>query len=60
MMQERGVFVDHSTVYRWAMEILPVMAAVFRKRRRPDGTSWRMEETHIKVAGKWMYVYRVS
>lgn len=58
MMQERGVFVDHSTVHRWAMKILPVMAAVFRKRKRPVGTSWRMDETYIKVAGKWKYLYR--
>ena len=37
MMAERGVFVDHATVHRWAMKILPVLAAVFRRRRRPGG-----------------------
>jgi len=58
MMQERGVFVDHSTVHRWAIKILPVMAAVFRRRKRPVGASWRMDETYIKVAGKWKYLYR--
>ena len=52
MMQERGVFVDHSTVHRWAIKVLPVLAAVFRKRKRPVGSSWRMDETYIKVAGK--------
>ena len=57
-MQERGVFVDHSTVHRWAMKILPVMAPIFRKRKRPVGASWRMDETYIKVAGKWEYLYR--
>ena len=35
MMQERGVFVDHSTVHRWALKLLPVLEAVFRKRKRP-------------------------
>ena len=40
MMQERGVFVDQATVHRWAMRILPVLAAVFRKRKRPVGSSW--------------------
>ena len=35
MMQERGVFVDHSTVHRWALKILPVMALIFRRRKRP-------------------------
>jgi transposase-like protein len=58
MMQERGVFVDHSTVHRWALKILPVMALIFRRRKRPVGTSWRMDETYIKVAGQWMYLYR--
>ena len=40
MMAERGVAVDHATVHRWA--ILPVLAAVFRRCKRPVGTSWRM------------------
>ena len=57
-MQERGVFVDHSTVHRWAINMLPVLAAVFRKRKRTVGSSWRMDETYIKVAGHWKYLYR--
>ena len=35
MMAERGVVVDHATVHRWSIEILPVLAAVFRRRKRP-------------------------
>ena len=58
MMQERGVFVDHSTVHRWAVRMLPVLAAVFRRRKRPVGRSWRMDETYIKVSGQWKYLYR--
>jgi putative transposase len=58
MMQERGVFVDHATVHRWAIKMLPVLAAVFRRRKRPVGSSWRMDETYIKVAGQWKYLYR--
>ena len=58
MMQERGVFVDHVTVHRWALKVLPVLAAVFRGRKRPVGRSWRMDETYIKVAGQWKYLYR--
>lgn len=42
MMQERGVCVDHATVHRWALKMLPVLAATFRQRRRPVGKSWRM------------------
>jgi len=57
-MHERGVFVDHSTVYRWALKILPVMALIFRRRKRSLGKSWRMDETYIKVTGQWSYLYR--
>ena len=58
MMAERGVFVDHATVHRWSIKILPVLAAVFRRRKRPVGMSWRMDETYIKVGGQWKYLYR--
>lgn len=51
MMQERGVFVDHVTVHRWAIKVLPFLAAVFRTRKRPVGRSGRMDETCIKVSG---------
>ena len=47
MMRERGVFVDHSTVHRWSLKILPVLAATFRRRKRPVGFSWRMDETYV-------------
>ena len=57
MMHERSVFVDHATVHRWALKILPILALVFRRRKRPVGTSWRMDETYIKVAGQWKYLY---
>ena len=58
MMQERGVFVDHTTVHRWAMKVLPVLTAVFRRRKRAVGRSWRLDETYIKVSGVWKYLYR--
>ena len=45
MMTERGVGVDHATVHRWAIKILPVLAAAFRRRKRPVGVSWRMDES---------------
>jgi putative transposase len=58
MMAERGVIVDHATVHRWALKILPVLATVFRRRKRPVGSSWRVDETYIKVGGQWKYLYR--
>src|SRR5450830_1534600 len=58
MMQERGVFVDHADVHYRAIKMLPVLAAVFRRRRRPVGLSWWMNETYIKVAGQWKFHYR--
>ncbi|RAR54532.1 transposase-like protein [Paraburkholderia unamae] len=58
MMAERGISVDHSTVHRWAMKLLPVLEKVFRCRKRPVGKSWRMDETYIKVKGQWKYLYR--
>ena len=58
MMAERGVFVDHSTLHRWSMKVLPVLVVAFRRRKRPVGLSWRIDETYIKVAGQWKYLYR--
>ena len=45
VMQERGVFVDHSSINRWAIRFLPLHEKVFRKHKRPVGASWRMDET---------------
>ena len=58
MMAERGVAADHATVHRWSIKILPVLGAVFRRRKRLVGVSWRMNETYIKGAGEWKYLYR--
>ena len=58
MMEERGVFVDHSSINRWAIRFLPLLEKVFRKHKRPVGGSWRMDETCILVKGAWKYLYR--
>lgn len=58
LMHERGVFVDHTTIHRWSLKILPVLAAVLRRCKRPVGSSWRMDETYVLVAGEWKYLYR--
>ena len=58
MMQERGVFVDHSTVHRWTTKMAPVLAAVFRRHKRAVGRNYCMDETYIKVSGQWKHLYR--
>lgn len=58
MMAERGVEVDHSTVHRWVIKLLPLFEKAFRRRQRPVGNSWRMDETYILVKGQWKYLYR--
>ena len=58
MMAERGVVVDHITVDRWSLKILPILVKVFRGRKRPVGRSWRMDEPYIRVSCEWKYLYR--
>ena len=59
MMQERGVSVDHSTLNRWVIKYSPEVEKAFRRRQRPGGRSWRVDETYVKIKGKWAYLYRV-
>lgn len=58
MMQERGVEVDHSTLNRWVVKYSPQLAKAFVRRKRSVGVSWGMDETYVKVKGKWKYLYR--
>src|SRR5215468_8796384 len=58
MMQERGVNVDHATLNRWVIKYAPEVEKQFRRRQCPVGRSWRMDETYVKIKGKWAYLYR--
>jgi putative transposase len=58
IMAERGVEVDHATLNRWVVKFSPTIAANAQARKRPTAISWRMDETYIKVRGKWTYLYR--
>ncbi|MFL9913246.1 IS6 family transposase [Paraburkholderia sp. RL17-337-BIB-A] len=58
MMAERGIQLDHSTVHRWAIKLLPVLEKAFRRHKRPVGRNWRVDETYIKIKGHWKYLYR--
>ena len=58
IMAERGVDVDHATLNRWVVRYSPQIAAQAQKRKKPTASSWRVDETYIKVKGKWTYLYR--
>ena len=59
MMYERGVEVDHTTLYRWVQHYAPLMEKRLKYFWRPTlGYSWRVDETYIKVKGQWKYLYR--
>lgn len=58
MMAERGIVVDHSTLHRWVIRLVPLLDKVFRRHKRTVGRRWRMDETYIKIKGQWKYLYR--
>ena len=58
IMLDRGVVVDHATIQRWVYKYAPELKKRFKKYKRQVGISWRMDETYIKVKGKWFYLYR--
>lgn len=57
-LAERGVTVDHATLNRWVVKFALQIADSAQARKRPTATSWRMDETYIKVKGCWTYLYR--
>jgi len=57
-MQERGVEVDHSTINRWVLKYAPELDKRIRPHLRSTNDSWRVDETYIKVKGRWKYLYR--
>ncbi|ECK6606503.1 IS6 family transposase, partial [Salmonella enterica] len=58
MMAERGIHVDHSTLHRRVIRLVPLLDKVFRRHKRAVGRRWRMDETYIKIKGQWKYLYR--
>jgi len=58
LMRERGVTLVHTTVMRWVQCYVPVFEKQWKKYARPVGLSWRVDETYIRVKGKWTYLYR--
>ncbi len=58
MARERGLEVDHTTIYRWVIKFTPGLEKAVRRLKRASGKSWRVDETYIKVKGQWKYLYR--
>ncbi len=58
MLADRGVAVDHTTIYRWTQAYAPELDQRLRPHRRLTSGSWRVDETHLRVKGRWMYLYR--
>jgi transposase-like protein len=58
MMAERGNAVSHTTIHRWVIRYVPEFEKRWNRFARPVNTSWRVDETYIRIRGKWNYLYR--
>jgi transposase, IS6 family len=58
LLAERGVTVDHVTIYRWVQRFTPEFIEAARMSRHAPGDRWFVDETYVKVAGRWTYLYR--
>jgi len=58
LLAERGIDIDHVTVYRWVQRFTPLLANPARFVRHAPGDRWYVDETYVKVDGAWRYVYR--
>jgi transposase-like protein len=58
IMAERGVAVSHTTILRWVQRYVPEFEKRWSRYARPVGASWRVDETYVRVRGRWTYLYR--
>ena len=58
LLAERGVHVDASTVFDWVQRFTPLYKETARPHRHRAGTRWAVDETYIRMAGRWVYAYR--
>src|SRR5678815_4507340 len=60
LLAERGINVDHSTIWRWVQRYAPGLNDRQRQHLKPVNRSWRVDETYIRVKGEWCYLYRAA
>jgi transposase-like protein len=58
LLAERGIEVERVTIYRWVQRFTPLLAEAARPCRHAVGDRWYVDETYVKVVGRWRYVYR--
>ena len=58
LLEERGLKVDHTTVWRWVQDYGPKLEQRLRRHLKPTNKSWRVDETYVRVKGRWCYLYR--
>lgn len=58
ILAERGLSVAHTTIFRWIQAYAPEIDRRVRPHLKPTNDSWRVDETYVKVKGRWMYLYR--
>src|SRR5207247_1232744 len=58
LLVERGLEIDHTTVWRWVQHFAPELEERTRPHLKPTNKSWRVDETYVRIKGRWFYLYR--
>src|ERR671929_1385651 len=58
ILADRGIDVSGRTILRWVQKFGPALSEEIRRHRTPVGTTWLVDETYVKIRGRWQYLYR--